>query len=287
MNVRTGSLGNREEQTMVLGLRARGLFVLLAFLSMIVTESGTSLAGVEEDIRALREDMAHLKEDLAEIKAILQGAIRGRGPEKNTGTVSITGRPTLGERDAPVTIVEFSDYQCPYCQRYSMTVFPAIKRDYINTGKVLYVFRDFPLSSIHQQAAKAHESAHCAGEHNKYWEMHDVLFQKQKDLVVPSLKQYAADLGIDPNTFRDCLDSGRYSAEIQKDIGNGTAAGVRGTPSFFIGRSESGETITGTIIRGAQPLSRFQQVIDELLKNSPPTAASPSATGELQPGPSP
>jgi len=223
--------------------------------------------GVADDIRALRTDMEHMKKDLAEIKSLLQGAIKRPIPEKSTGTVSITGRPMLGKMDAPVTIVEFSDYQCPYCRRYSLTVFPVLKRDFIDTGKVRYVFRDFPLSSIHREAQKAHESAHCAGEHQKYWEMHDVLFQQQRDLMVTSLKKYGASLGIDSEVFAGCLDSGRYEADIQKDVGQGTAAGVRGTPSFFIGKSESGDSITGTMIRGAQPLAHFQQVINQMLED--------------------
>ena len=204
------------------GMLIQGVLVFLAFLMMIVVDPGKSFAGVEEDIRVLRDDMAHMKKDLAEIKTILQVVIKKRVPGKSTGTVSITGRPTVGEKDAPVTIVEFSDYQCPYCRRYSLGVFPALTRKYIDTGKVRYVFRDFPLTSIHRQAAKAHESAHCAGEHNKYWEMHDVLFHKQKDLMIPSLLQYAGDLGIDTEAFRDCLDSGKYAADIQKDIGEGS-----------------------------------------------------------------
>ena len=264
MEGRTQKTWEKEEEPKGLRILIQGVFVFMAFCLMLVIP-GTSLAGVEEDIRVLREDMGHMKKDLADIKTMLQGAIKGRVPEKSTGTVSITGRPTLGEKDAPVTIVEFSDYQCPYCRRYSLRVFPALKRNYIDTGKVRYVFRDFPLKSIHRQAAKAHESAHCAGEHNKYWEMHHVLFQKQKDLNISSLIQYAGDLGIDPETFKNCLDSNKYAADVQKDVGAGAAAGVRGTPSFFIGKSKSGNSISGTIIRGAQPLSKFQQLIDKLL----------------------
>lgn len=283
MAMRTLLTRSEEKNLMFPGLEVRGLFVLMAFLLLNGINPGVGLAGVEEDIGVLREDMAQMKKDLGEIKSLLQGAITGGEANKSTGTVTITGRPTLGAKDAPVTIVEFSDFQCPYCRRYSLTVFPALKRDYIDTGKVRYVFRDFPLSSIHQEAAKAHESAHCAGDHNKYWEMHDVLFRMQKDLVVPSLKKYAANLGIDPNAFGDCLDSGRYSADIQKDIDNGVAAGVRGTPSFFIGKSESGESITGTLVRGAQPLSQFKQVIGQFLKDSPSPTGVPPSTDEPMP----
>ncbi|MGP0592097.1 DsbA family protein [Nitrospira sp. T9] len=245
----------------------RGLIGLLVCVGLLMINPGPGRAVVEEDVRALREDMEQVKKDLAEIKSILQSATKRQRPEKSTGTVGVTGGAVLGEVDAPVTIVEFSDYQCPFCRRYSLTVFPVLKREYIDTGKVRYVFRDFPLTSIHQQAEKAHESAHCAGESNKYWEMHDMLFEKQNDLMVPSLKQYAGELGLDSTTFEECLDSGKYQVAIQKDVDDGGAAGIRGTPSFFVGKSGSGDSITGTIIRGAQPLVNFQTIINQLLSD--------------------
>ncbi len=270
---------SREKEGLV-----RGLIGLLVCIGLLLINPGSGLAVVEEDVRVLREDMEQVKKDLAEIKSILQSAIKRQVPEKSTGTVGVTVGAMLGATDAPVTIVEFSDYQCPFCRRYSLTVFPTLKREYIDTGKVRYVFRDFPLTSIHQQAEKAHESAHCAGEFNKYWEMHDVLFEKQNDLMLPSLKQYAAELGLDFTTFEECLDSGKYQVAIQKDVEDGGAAGIRGTPSFFIGKSGSGDSITGTIIRGAQPLANFQGILDQLLSDqasdvgvSPESDESPPA----------
>jgi len=232
---------------------------------------GMSLAGmIEDDIGALRKDMQEMKKDLREIKKILQGALQKRpgAPAKTSATVGLGGAPMLGQADAPVTIVEFSDYQCPYCKRFTIQAFPQLKRDYIDTGKVRYVFRDFPLKQIHPQAAKAHESAHCAGEQDRYWDMHDVLFQKQKDLSLPALSQYADQIGLDVDTFAACLDGGQHEAAIQQDIQDGARAGVRGTPSFIIGKSGAGDTITGTIVRGAQPFTKFQQVIQAVQKPS-------------------
>ena len=247
--------------------------VLVLLIMMVPHDLGW--AGVEEDLNSLRKDMAEMKKDVAEIKALLKSAIKPRPQLNTTATVNFSGRPTQGQANAPVTIVEFSDYQCPFCQRYSTSVYLTLKRDYIETGKVRYVFRDFPLKSIHPQAVKAHEAAHCAGEHGRYWEMHDLLFTKQKALAVPSLKQYAQSIGIQPDAFADCLDSGRYAEEIDKDIAAGTKAGVRGTPSFIIGRSGSGGTVTGKVVRGAQPLATFQRVIQEAEK--PPTPKEKTA----------
>lgn len=109
----------------------------------------TSHAGVEEKIVYLRKEVAAIRKDLAEIKAILQGAVRARRPSNITAEVSVLGKPSLGQEDAPITIVEFSDYQCPYCKRHFSTVFPIIKKEYIYTGKLKYVFRDFPIASLH------------------------------------------------------------------------------------------------------------------------------------------
>ena len=252
------------------------LWGLAAWLlvSMIIIP-GVSLAGMEEDIRTLHKEMQEMKKDLAEIKKLLQGALKKGPPLKTTATVDFKGRPMLGQADALVTIVEFSDYQCPYCKRFATQVFPVLIRDYIDTGKVRYVFRDFPLTQIHPQAAKAHEGAHCAGEQGRYWDMHDILFQKQKDLSVPALSGYADEIGIDVDTFEACLDGGHHAEAIQRDIQAGTKAGVRGTPSFVIGKSGSGDTITGTIVRGAQALAKFQQVIELAQKVQPPNNGKP------------
>ncbi|MFQ5521834.1 MAG: DsbA family protein, partial [Candidatus Methylomirabilia bacterium] len=229
-----------------------------------------SRAGVEEEIAGLREELAEIKRDVAEIKSILQtilkGARRAQRPQRTTAVVGVSGRPSLGRPDAPVTMVEFSDYQCPFCKRHVSTVYPAIKKDYIDTGKLKYVFRDFPIASLHPQAQKAHEAAHCAGEQNRYWAMHDALFENSKDFSLPALKRYAQGIGLDGERFNACVQSGKYAREIEKEIAAGTKVGVRGTPSFIIGPTGSGATITGTIVRGAQPLARFKQVIESALK---------------------
>ena len=165
-------------------------------------------------------------------------------------------------------MVEFSDYQCPFCKRHFSTVFPLIKKEYIATGKLKYVFRDFPIASLHPKAKKGHEAAYCAGEQDKYWEMHDTLFQNSKDFSVSALNRYARGIGLDGDRFSNCLQNGKYASRIEKEIAEGTKAEVRGTPSFFIGPSGSGGKITGTMVRGAQPVAKFRQVIARALKTA-------------------
>jgi len=166
--------------------------------------------------------------------------------------VEIDDDDVLGSEDAPVTMIEFSDYECPFCARYFTQTYDQIKKTYVDTGKVKIVFRDFPLS-FHPKAQKAAEAAECAGEQGKYWEMHDKLFENQQTLDIISLKRYANEIGLNIAEFSPCLDSGQMAAEVKKDFSDGQAAGVRGTPAFFI---------NGRLISGAQPFSAFQQAID-------------------------
>jgi len=144
---------------------------------------------------------------------------------------------------------------------------PQIQRDYINTGKVKYVFRDFPLESIHKQAFKAHEAANCAGDQGKFWEMHNQLFANQKKLHPKDLLGYAETLGLDLSVFESCLDSGKHTAEIRKDIDAGVKTGIRGTPSFLLGYTEADPSKVNAvrILRGARPYSQFKQAFDQLL----------------------
>lgn len=163
----------------------------------------------------------------------------------------------LGDEDAPVTIVEFSDYECPFCGRFHTQTFGELKSKYIDTGKVKFVYRDFPLS-FHPQAQKAAEAAECAGEQGKYYEMHEKLFTDGVQGGVASFKQFASQIGLNTGKFNDCIDSGKMVSEIRKDMADGAAIGVQGTPAFYV---------NGVEISGAQPFQVFQQIIDGQLAN--------------------
>ena len=169
--------------------------------------------------------------------------------------VSISDDASLGDANAPVTIIEFSDYECPFCFRHAKQTFPLIKEDFIDTGKVRYVFRDFPLSN-HPNAQKAAEAAECAGEQGKYWEMHDILFDNQKVLKIENYKIWAAELALDQTAFDGCLDSGSMESEVRQDMEDGQAIGISGTPVIFI---------NGRAISGAQPYPVFKFAINAAL----------------------
>jgi len=171
--------------------------------------------------------------------------------------VSIDDDTIKGSKDSPVTVIVFSDYQCPYCEKFFTDTLPLIEKNYINTGKVRFVYRDFPLD-FHQYAKKAAEASECADSQGKFWEYHNKLFENQNSLDIVSLKQYAKDLSLDETKFNDCLDSGKMTAEVQKDIEDGMTNDISGTPTFFI---------NGIKLVGAQPYSVFQQVIDTEIKS--------------------
>jgi protein-disulfide isomerase len=160
-----------------------------------------------------------------------------------------------GDKDAPVTIVEFSDYECPFCERFYSQTYNLIESEYIDTGKVKLIFRDFPLS-FHANAQKAAEAAECAGEQGKYYEMHDKLFEEGVSNGIDSFKQYAKEIGLNEDEFNTCLDTGAMASEVKEDMSDGQKAGVQGTPAFFI---------NGELVSGAQPFSVFQEKIEAAL----------------------
>jgi len=180
--------------------------------------------------------------------------------------INIAGAPTLGRADAPVTIVEFSDFECPFCQRHVKTTLPEIKRDYVDTGKARYVFMDFPLEQMHAKARKAGEAAHCAGEQGKFWEMHDILFAQSANLDLRQYPEYAGRLKLDAAAFDLCLGSGKQSAKINHGLASGKSVGISATPSFIITKTNGGDIVSGgVIVTGAHPYDRYRQAIEQAL----------------------
>lgn len=191
--------------------------------------------------------------------AVLIGELKAAGPAVKVALdpprteVTIADHdPSRGPKDAPITIVEFSEYQCPFCARVTPTL-KGLEQKY--AGKIRIVYKDFPLQN-HAQAPKAAEAAHCAGDQGKYWELHDRLFANQQQLQVPQLKQHAAAVGLDQAKFDQCLDSGKHAAIVQEDLEYGAKMGVGSTPTLYI---------NGRLVSGAQPPAVFEEIIDEEL----------------------
>ena len=167
--------------------------------------------------------------------------------------VSAEGAPFKGPQTAPITIVEFSDFQCAYCKRVLPVLREVLER---YPDKVKLAFRDFPIHSIHPHAQKASEAAHCAGEQGKFWEYHDLLFEKQEAIPKANFTDYAQALGLDTAAFQSCLETRKHKDTVERNYADGVKAGVSGTPAFFI---------NGRILSGAQPLEAFKTIIDEEL----------------------
>jgi protein-disulfide isomerase len=196
-------------------------------------------------------------------RASLIAELRKTGPEVRVlfdaprHEVEVTADdPAIGSPSAPVTLVEFSDFQCPFCQR----VAPTLKQVQETYGdKVRVVWKDFPLTQIHPQAFKAGEAAHCAADQGKFWEYHDRLFANQQALQPSDLKKHAADLGLDATTFASCLDSSKYGERVRDGVALGSRLGVNSTPTIYI---------NGRVLSGAQPYETFAAVIEEELSKT-------------------
>jgi protein-disulfide isomerase len=195
-----------------------------------------------------------------------QQAIATPVPPPQVVKVDTGSLPIKGDPNAKVTIVEFSDFQCPFCKQYFDATDSQIQDNYVKTGKVKFAYRHFPLTTIHPNAQISAESAECANEQNKFWDYHDQLFQNQDtwsqqtgDDVVNSFVSYAGQLGMDTDQFKSCVTSHKYKGKVDADAAAGTAVQVDGTPAFFV---------NGYRITGAVPFADFKQAIDDALKKS-------------------
>ena len=176
----------------------------------------------------------------------------------------------LGSDDAKVVLLEYSDYQCPFCRRFEGETYQALVDKYVKTGKVQYIFKDFPLS-FHPLAPVYANAARCAGEQGKYWELHDKLFAEQQKIdpsggtvfsvTVDDVKKWGKEIGLNETTFNACVDSDKYKDDVQANFTEGTQVGVSGTPSFIVGVRDK----TGQLVVGAQPTATFEAAIDQLL----------------------
>lgn len=219
-----------------------------------------------DELRALRQEIEAMRKQLQAIEDLLRGRAAAR-PDP-APPVTVAGAPVKGDPKATLVIVEFSDYECPFCGRSFRETHGQLDREYIRTGKVRYVFRDFPLEHIHPHAAKAAEAARCAGDQGKYWEMHDRLFAHQSELARPDLSAHAGALALDVATFDRCVDDGRQAQAVKRSFEDGRRIGVDGTPTFFIGRArDDASTIAAAaVLVGSQPYEAFKQALDRLAR---------------------
>jgi len=214
---------------------------------------------LKQQIRAALQDQkiaASKQQYFQTLRSQAKVVVSLKPPPVFRAEVSINGAPFKGSAAAPVTVVKFEDFQCPYCKRVQGTMAELLSR-YGN--KIKLVHRDFPISDIHPLAWKAHEAARCANDQGKFWPYHDQLYSNAPKASVEDLKAYAKQAGLTMPAFDRCLTSGKYKALIQKDLDEGARLGVNGTPTFFI---------NGRVLSGAQPLETFAGIIDDELTRS-------------------
>lgn len=243
---------------------AVGVFVAGIALGVAVSaqQSTSDIEALRKEVEALKARQQQLESQLSQLLAAL-----GQRPEPQQVTINLTNAPSRGRDDAKVTMVEFSDFQCPFCGRHIRETMPQIDREYIQTGKVRYVFRDLPIESLHPQAPKAHEAVHCARDQGKYWELWERFFANPRELALDQMVSHATAVGLDPATFRQCVESGKHAATVAGSLEEGARLGATGTPIIFFGLTQPGSTTleATAIIRGAYPYDRFKATIDALL----------------------
>jgi protein-disulfide isomerase len=202
---------------------------------------------------------------VAALAALAPGAARAQA-DQSSDTVQVhlgALEYALGRPDAPLTVVEFTDYQCPYCRRFQAETWPRLKRDWIDTGKVRFIVRDLPLE-IHSAARPAAEAAHCAGEQGRFWRMHDLLLGVHADLSPKGIDGLARSVGLDMQRFHACVAAHKYTADIARNIAEADRLELNGTPSFIVGRTANG-VLTGERVPGALPYDDFNAGLTAML----------------------
>ena len=249
-----------------MGLRwILGIMLLLTgalSISNAVAEDGLSKAqgdAILEELKSIKQLLIKI-EDQDSNKAAKRGG--ARPTEARVGT---EGSYSMGSEDAPVTLVEFTDFQCPYCKRFHDIVLPELKEKYIESGKLRYVSRDLPLS-MHKNARSAAMAGRCAGEQGKFWEFRDVMFVNARNLEQDSILGYAKDMGLEMTTFQTCVESNKYLQQVNKDASDARQAGFTGTPSFVLGKTDDA-FVNGIAIIGAKSFAFMEEKIKIIISS--------------------
>jgi protein-disulfide isomerase len=237
----------------VLRYAFHALIPMALLLPLSAQDSGITKQQADEIIKELREIRQLLEK---------QAKPAAQEPEKAAqAKINLSGAQMLGSKDAPLTIVEFTDYQCPFCQRFHLTTFPEIKKQYIDTGKARFYSRDMPLD-FHANAMRAAQAARCAADQNQFWALRSVMGANPDKLDMKSILADAADLKMDVPAFQKCVESEKYKNAVQSDVMEAMKIGATGTPSFVVGKSTP-DGVDGELMIGAMPFGMF----DEKLKS--------------------
>ena len=223
------------------------------------TKNAAPDAGQEQGIT--RQQAEQILEELRQIRQLLERQQpKPQGPpEAARAKINLNGSDMLGLKTAPITVVEYTDYQCPFCQRFHVAVFGEMKKNFIDTGKVRFFSRDLPLDTIHPNAMRAAMGARCAAEQGQFWKLRDIMGSNPGKLEMADLVEDAESLKMDTAAFRTCVESGKYREAVQANVIEALRFGIGGTPSFVIGKSTPAG-VDGEVVEGALPLTEFAKV---------------------------
>jgi protein-disulfide isomerase len=253
----------------VLAALGAGALAFLVSTPYVGAEQGDDIRALKQEVQTLEKGQAEMKKGIDEILKTLEPLKRRQeAMEFKPQEMSVADAPYIGKKNAPVTVVEFLDYQCPFCQKYHASIEPQISKDYVSTGKVKFAVRQLPLPTLHPAAVECAQAVLCAGDQGKYWEMASDVIENPKKVAPPDLSGYAKGLGLDTATFDKCLSSAKYRERVESEQAMGEKLGLSGTPSFVLGLTDSNDPSklrATSVIRGAQPYAQFKQTIDELL----------------------
>jgi protein-disulfide isomerase len=254
-------------------LTRRPLFIAIALLMLLAcspssAQSPKETEALKKEIEALKASQAAMQKSLDEIREFLKAATGGRfgGPSIEGASVEISGAPSNGPATAPVTMVEISDYHCPFCRRHVQQTQPQLYAEYVLAGKVRHVFLHYPIEQLHPDAYRSHEAASCAADQGKFWDLHTKLFEKPVR-TVEELTALAQSAGLDVAAFRTCIDSGQHAQAVRDSVARIQKLGVNGTPAFLIGRTPGpGQPVKVVkFVEGAQPYAAFKTALDGVL----------------------
>ena len=241
------------------------LYFAMAALPLVMALPVSAQSNPKEE-GITREQANQILEELRQIRQLLEKQQKPPGPPEPTkAKLNMTGAQMLGSPNAPITMVEFTDYQCPFCQRFHTTVFNEIKKNYIDTGKVRFYSRDLPLDSMHPNAIRAAQAARCAIEQGQFWQLRDIMGANPAKLDMDSILADAASLKMDTGKLRSCIESDKYKQAIQTDVLEAMKIGADGTPTFVIGKSTS-DGVDGEVMVGAMPYELFDRRFKSLEK---------------------
>lgn len=240
----------------VIGIASILILPVTAFSEPMTEKQGDAILNELRQIRQLLQRPPQQQVQQAPQAPNLEGPV----------SVTVAGLPFLGKENAPLTLVMFTDYQCPFCSRFESQTLPEIKKQYIDTGKLRFVVRDQSLP-FHPNATKAAEATHCAEEQGKFWELREKLVTNGDKLDAKLLPDYAQQVGMDVSKFSACLKSGRHTEKVKASSTLAGSIGISGTPGFVVGRSK-GNVVDGFKLIGAQPFAVFDQKLKELLKGA-------------------